>query len=320
MRGASVRRERFLPYAYERAALTLEVTSCRRDDEPVPLGADRIIELHGRWHRAEIDVQARMPAAAVARLVPSAEREAAPLALLLALRSEATRLRRGVVIPFVGGAASGTLGLRHDELGGAPAEIHGFLVRTKPLARRTAGFAHAAGARVAHAPPWTLAVEPTRPPAARGLDVRFKSFTADASIPTREKANLYQLDCAQDAPVLWLNADVAQIAEVLRSEGTRGQRARLRDVMFDRIVTAVRIQLVMRAAVDAHDDGPVYAWQKDVLEDALARLYPHLQPEERRERLRRDMLDPAELVRRIDDDAQAREKTSDALRKLLEES
>jgi len=240
MSGASVRRERFLPYAYDRDALALEITACSREGEPLPIGETRTIELGGAWRHTDIEVTATMPAELVPRLVPAGERGDPPVALLVALRCEATRLRRGEVLSIVDHRARGTLRVRREELAGT-AEVHAWLVRTRPHVRKAPGFALAAGARLAQASSWTLMIDRERPKAARGLDVQFKSFAADHSIATDERSNLYRLDSATDEPILWLNLDHAKIAEILRSDGTRGRLARQRDVVYDRISVAVRI-------------------------------------------------------------------------------
>lgn len=315
MSGSSVRRERFLPYAYDRAALAFEITACSRDGEPSPVGESRTIELTGAWHHVDIDVSAEL----VPRLVPAGERGDPPVALLVALRCEATRLRRGEVLTIVEHRARGTLRVRRDDLAGT-AEVHAWLVRTRPHVRKAAGFALAAGARLAHAASWTLLLDRERTATARGLDVQFKSFAADPSIGPAERGNLYRLDCAQDEPILWLNLDHAKIAEVLRSEGTRGRLARQRDVVYDRIIVAVRTQLVVRAALHACADGPVYAWERAVLADILPRLYPQVPAADRLPRLATDVAEPADLIARLDDVLQAGERTAHAVSALLEES
>jgi hypothetical protein len=318
MIGASTRRERFLPYAYDRNALALEVIGCVRDDEPLLGFEARTLELIGPWRRAEIEVGVTMPADLVSRLVPTAERRDPPVAVLVGLRCEATRLRRGEVLTIAEHRARGTFVVRRDELAGT-AEIHAWLVRTRPHLRRAAGFALAAGARLAHAPGWTLVLDRERSTTARGLDVQFKSFAADASIPVDERGNLYRLDSAQDEPILWLNLDHARIAEVLRSDGTRGRVARQRDVVFDRIIAGVRMQLVMRAALHACADGPVYAWERAVLADILPRLYPQVPAADRLARLGADVVEPADLIGRLDDVLQAGERTAHAVSALLED-
>lgn len=318
MSQASVRRERFLPYAYDRSALELELVACTRDDEAVALPETKSLELFGPWRTALLELRASVPSSLTAKLVPPTERKDPPLALLVALRCPGTRLRRGEVIPIVASEARGVIRLRRDELVDA-AELHAWLVRTKPHAKRAPGHATAAGARVAHAATWTVLVDRERAPSTRGLDVKFKSFATDPAIPTAERANLWRLDAALDEPVLWLNLDHGPIAELLRAEGTRGQRARQRDVVFDRIIATVRAQLLLRAATHLATES-VYAWERAVIDDALPKLYPHLPADERLERLRIDASDPADLLARLDDVTQASEHTAAAVLKLLEES
>jgi hypothetical protein len=242
-----------------------------------------------------------------------------PLTLLVALRCEATRLRRGEVLDLRDGSAQGSMLLRRDELAGV-VEIRAWLVRTKPVTRRAAGYATIAGARVAHAPVWSVIVDRERTATHRGLEVLFKSFRADPAIPARERANLYRLDCAQEVPILWLNADHEVLAPVLASEGTRGTRARIRDATFDRIVSSVRAQLLLRAATHAATEGPIYAWETAVLDDELPRLFPDVAATDRLQRLKETMSDPADLLARFDDASQAHERTADVLRKLVEDA
>lgn len=318
MSDTSVRREKFLPYAYERT-LALEVTGCTRDDGAQVAIDGRTVMLWGDWHSAELEFTARLPATSRVRLVPPVERDAPPLALLVALRCDATRLRRGEVFPFVEDGCSAGLRVRRAELHGV-AELVAWVVRTKASARRVPGFATEAGLRVAQAPPWSLEVDRPAQPSGRGFEVLFKSFAQDAAIPTRERANLYRLDAAQPVPVLWLNADHAEIADLLRAEGTRGTRARLRDVAFERIVSAVRLQLVLRAATHITAGEAVYPWEQPLLDEVLARLYPAVAATDRIARMRDELTDPAELVARLDDAGQAHEHTAAALRKAIEDA
>ncbi len=318
MSDTSVRREKFLPYAYERT-LALEVTACTRDDGAQVALENRTVMLWSGWQTAEIEFTARLPATSHARLVPPGERAAPPLAVLVALRCEATRLRRGEVFALVDDACSDVLRVRRDELHGT-AELVAWVVRTKSGGRRVAGYASDAGLRVAQAPPWSLEVDRPAPTAGRGFEVLFKSFAQDAAIPPRERANLYRLDAAQAVPVLWLNADHGEIADLLRAEGTRGARARLRDVAFERIVSAVRLQLILRAAAHLTAGEAVYPWETTVLDEALARLYPKVAATDRLARMRDELTDPAELVSRLDDATQAHEHTADALRKAIEDA
>jgi hypothetical protein len=318
MTGKSTRRERFLPYAYERS-LVFEIDACTRDDGTNAEQDGRTIRLGDGWRTADVSFTSRLPMVTRTKLVPTPERDSPPLALLVALRCETTRVRRGQVFAFTDETAMGSMRLRRDELTGT-AELMAWVVRTKPTARRHVGYALAAGLRVAQSPAWSLEVDRPAPSGAHGFEVLFKSFARDPAIAARERSNLYRLDSAQDMPVLWLNADHTEVAAMLGTEGTRGARARLRDVTFERIIAAVRVQLVLRAATHATADGPVYPWEARVLDDALGRLYPGVSAADRLARMRDDLREPAELVARLDDVIQADERTAEVLRKLLEDS
>lgn len=318
MSTTTTRRERFLPYAYDRA-LGFEIDACTRDDATSVEQDGRILRLGDAWRTAEVTFTARLGLGARAKLVPAPERDSPPLGLLVTLRCETTRVRRGQVFAFTEETATGSMRLRRDELAGT-AELMAWVVRTKPTGRRHAGYAQGAGLRVAQSSAWLVEIDRAAPSGAHGFEVLFRSFAGDPAIPARERGNLYRLDSAQLVPVLWLNADHTEVAAMLATEGTRGARARLRDVTFERILAAVRVQLVLRAAVHAAADGPVYPWETLVLDDALERLYPAVATTDRLARMRDELADPAEIVARLDDVFQAQERTAEVLRKLLEDS
>lgn len=303
MSGASTRRkrERFLPYAYERFGLELELLGCELDAAPgpAPEREQRVIALDGEpWRRARLRYRVGIPERTLRAVLPESEHGAPPAELVLVVRCAQTRLRRSVRAmspPIVEAQAEGILDLRQDDCGGE-IEITPFLLRGR-AGTPVDGYAFRRGARLASARPWLLRIEPARAPSGRFLDVRYRSFGQDAWLAAFQR-NLYRLECDQDAPVLWINADHDKIAAVLDERGTVGRKARLRDVFYDLIAHGVWTQLFVRAALDARPGRePSYGWQDAVLRLLLPLMFEtHRTHEQRVHALGRLLADDVSLL------------------------
>jgi hypothetical protein len=315
------KRERFLPYAYEKAGVRFAIEAIvldgsERIDEFDTEG--HIVELRGTWRQAEVGVAIDVAPEVLQRVLPSHELADPPVALAIVLRCEATRVRRGTMVPL--DAARSTIAIAKDDLFGV-AELVPFLVRTRAAERPQAGFAEAAGARLAGGRPWLLRTDLERLPSGQHLDVQFKPFSEDVAIPAHERGALWRLDAAQDAPVLWLNSDHDEIAALLAQEGTRGRRSSLRDILFDRISISVWTQLFLRAALDVTsvDEAP-YGWEEGVLDALLPQLYPHASTREGRlDRLRQEIDDIPDLLARLDAVLQVRDEAIAHITRMVED-
>jgi hypothetical protein len=278
MRELETRRklERFLPYAYERTGVELELLGCELDGRvgPDPDPERRQIVLAGQpWRRARLHYRLVVPERTLlAVLPPGAHAEAE---VVFALRCTPTRLRRThrvLSAPLQDRLQNGSFDLGADECMGV-VDIVPYLIRASAVTAAP-GYAHQRGARLASARAWQVRVLPAPPAAGRFLDVRYRSFKGDPGF-IAARSNVYRLDCDQDAPVLWINADHDKIAAVLDDRGSTGRKARLREVFYDLIAHSVWMQLFMRAAADVRElDEATYAWQDGVLRQLLPGIFP----------------------------------------------
>lgn len=318
------RKERFLPYAHERGGLTLRILSCRLDGDRTVLPDEdhHLLSLEGSWRRAELRVEVLVPAELVGRVLPEPERAAPPIAVLLALRCDETRLRRGFADSSPGprgGASSFVLALDREELYGA-AELQAFLVRGREARPAQRGYARLKGARLATARAWTLSIDRQRRFEGRYLEIRYRRFGEDEVIPPHDRGNLYLLEHDQPWPILWINADHEAISAVLDSKASVGGQARLREVIFDLVAAPVWTQLFLRAAGDVIGQGEAaYEWEERVLGELLGDLYPALPAAARPQALQEDWQDLPLLLVRLDAALQRRSQLCAHLGKLVEE-
>ena len=337
MAGASRHKlERFLPYAYERFGIELELLGCELDGRPGPKPElePRLIALDGEpWRRARVHYRVSVPERTLKAVLPPSDRAARPAALVLTLRCQATRLRRGMRIalaPRGGHAIDGALMIERDECEGQ-LELVPYLVRE--TAGAAPGYARRPGDRLASARPWLVRMQGARSVSGKFLDVRYRSFKDDALLIAFQE-NVYRLDCDQEAPVLWINADHDNVAAVLDERATTGKRARLRDVFYDLVAQGVWTQLFVRAVsdLDEQEDGhegereepaaeSTYGWQQGVLREVLPFMFPGSASHELRVRellrLRKD--DMALLIERLDAALQAKGQLATHMTSLADE-
>jgi hypothetical protein len=300
--ATNTRRERFLPYAYERFGLDFAIRACSLDDRSTIEDFDsekRVVQLNDlEWERAELRVEVALGAGLPQRVLPAFEHKKLPVHVLVAVRCDRTRLRRGIeLVPHADkqGLLEGIISLQRDDLRGH-AELVPYLVRSENCARSAPGFAVVKGARLASAGPWEVRVDTKPLGAGQYLNIRFNSFKGD---PRMQAGNLYWLDAEHENPTLWLNSDETSLAEVLASRGTRGGRARIRDVVFAMITMGVWTQLFMRAASNAQlEDGHAgYEWEENVLRLFLPEMFPEAQDHESRCLALRELYDEGGAVR-----------------------
>ncbi|EDM81679.1 hypothetical protein PPSIR1_22219 [Plesiocystis pacifica SIR-1] len=300
------REQRFYPWAYEDHGLRLRVLGASLDDRPVELVEPHAnsVELGTNWAHATLELELRAPGRLVRRLVAKHERDSPPVAVLITLRCPRTHLRRRVALqawPSTEGERFGIpLALVRDELAGL-VELDAHLIRTAPAADPSAGarVASLAGTRLAGSRTLTLLLDQPEVRAGNYLDVHYRRFSDDPGAPNASA--LYRLELEGETPILYLNADHESLRPTLDSKGTRGPRARVRDLVFERIASSVWTQLVLRVSARLVDDGePAYDWERAVLDQWLPRLYPERRAEERQSCLERDFQDLPMLLARLD--------------------
>lgn len=328
-RGTTTRRERFLPYRYERFGLELEPKRCVLDDSRTVRSvnvARHLVDLSEyRFSDVAVECSIELPKELIGTLFPPAERSRPPVRLVLAVRCPQTRLRRSIDVPLAGSGGSGfavNVRLRRSDVVGS-VELVPYLIRAKDASDGAAdGYATARGARLASSRPWEIRFEALRPPIGAHLDIRYANFREDGKAVFHYPENLYQLDCESDNPILWLNLDHARISETLDSNANVGARARMRDVFFDLISQAVWTRLFLKAAHDVREtDEPPYDWEQSVLSNFLPALYPSEANHESRLSQLRDEIsrgDESFILGRLDAVLQSRLDVVKHMTKLVE--
>ena len=323
MQKAAARRERFLPYAYGRGELELRIVSCILDGEaavPPDVGR-RLLELDIPWTSGILTLEVGVTPSTTTRVLP-ASATADEVQILVKLHCPPTFLRSGRTSRIATFDAPCTVEfeIARADLAEA-AYLQAYLVRTQPL-EAAAGYGKVRGARLADSPSWELRIDRTREPRGEFLDLRYRRFSDDETIPPRDRRNLYRLELDPAAPVLLINADHERIAAVLDSKGTVGRYARLREVAFDSIAHSVWSQLFLYAArsyVELEEET-LYSWQDAVLDGVLRDVFPEAASgADRRDRLVDEWGDLPGLMSRLDAALQQRNPLAAHLEKLLQE-
>lgn len=309
MKQTRAQEQHFFPWPHEPHGLGLSIIAGELDArriEGVELDAHtRVLDLSRPWQRARLQLEVRAPKRVVRRVVAKHERDQPSVEILVALRCDRTHLRRQVgKCAWVGGETDRfefELALDRDEFAGH-VELDAYLIRSSELEGSTASVAARRGAQLASARPWLLQID--EPPARSGnyLDVQYRSFATDPAVPPNQRGALYRLDANREDPVLYLNADHERARTVLDGKGTRGRRARTRDLLYERVEAGVWSQLVLRASARLIEDGELaYAWEHAILDQWLPRLYlDQVDDDARRACLARDYQHLPGLLAKID--------------------
>ncbi len=323
------KRERFLPYSFQRHSISLTVGSRRIDDKLVDEGIDpdrRLVRFEDDiWHDGSITLQITVNKQLLAAVVSADELPVAPVDLVVVFRCAETKIRRCIVVcraPLNQETFSATMQFQRQDVFGS-AELCAYLVRTTDAQQRLAGYAWLAGCRVASSRPWELRFDIRRKPTGRFLDVRYRSFRQDEVLSTYQ-SNLYRLELDQELPVLWVNADHDKVTPILSDKGSTGKRARLREVFYDVIAHGVWTQLFVRAADDlVGPDDLTYDWEDSVLRELLPGLLPGYRTHGARLSALRRTLDREGLpatIERLDAALQQKNEITRHMTRLVEET
>jgi hypothetical protein len=289
MKTSRTQEQRFLPWAHESQALTLAVLDAELDGQPLVVEPrSQTIDLASEWSRARLELELTIPSRVLTRVLAKPERASPPVAGLITLRCDQTHLRERVCLrPWAemdAGRLRTTLTLARDDLA-ASVSLDAFLLRSTSASQPVLGVASELGTRLASARPLVLVID--EPPVHSGnyLDIQYRSFAKDPTLPASRQTALYQIELERADPILYLNSDHEHVRATLDSKGTTGRRARLRDLVFERIAAGVWSQLIVHAAGRLVEDGEfVYGWERAVLEQWLPRLYPEQTDDDARRR------------------------------------
>lgn len=309
MSMARLKRRTFLPYPFEPLALRLHVGiehGVRDIDE-----ANLAVTLDELEHWEELTLSLRVHVVSVAA---SQALEAGRCSLWVNARCRATRWRVAVRLePHSTEDWRGKLVVRR-------ADLRDELLLDPTLLADGPQQGALASERLAAGRPWIVRVDTRKVQSDSHLEVRFRSFADSADISAPADA-LYWLDADSEQPLLWLNEDHARAGSALRSEGSRGALARIRDVAFDAIASAVWCQLFVHAVEGHHDGEAVYGWHAAVVQRIGEQLFPQVASAQvAREVLREvEFAGMARMLGRVDLALQSRNGLASHLEKLVEE-
>ncbi len=316
---SAVFEQRFSPWSFEREGLIVQLAAEIVDGQTLRIDdADmREIELPSGWRAASLGFVAHCPIERLTRVLPEVEFDAPPVAWLVTLRCDATRLRRSVATLAWAPRVEFSVALERDELVGV-VELGVQLIRSAPASSSRPGRAGRVGAKLASATTKLIHVDGPPKSAGTAIETTWCSFADDPRIPTQGRKALYRLLLERDPPTLLLNLDHVELRSVLDNKGTRGVRARLRDLVFERIEAGVWTQLLVHTAgCLATDDELPFRWQRGVLERWLPILYPESSKELARAQLARDHDQLPQLLADIDAMLQARGRVAELSHALL---
>jgi hypothetical protein len=284
----TIKRQRFLPYAYGERRLGLGITEVRAGEEALDLDAvydDGRRELDLREHAGHTEPVAigveldGVDQALLASVLPAGEVAGPPLRFVVVVQDEGGWYRTTAPLRELDGGLRGTLEV-------VPADSTGVLT-VEAIALRTAAasepdprFASGRGMRVASS--HSLTIRTREPVASPGgaLDVRWEDFTKSTH-PERKRRSerVFYLEVTHEPPVLWLNQGVPDLRAVLDSKGTHGQRAVIRDLINRTIALPAWYALVHVASLSVTQDEesrPTVpdGWRRGL----LARIAPRLHP------------------------------------------
>ena len=307
------KRARIFPHRYAKSAATLHITEVSLDELELPdhfTATRNRVDLQGfhEWKRLDVTFAARVEHEALSKLVTEDEAKAPPCAFLLRLRCPATFWREGRLLSpakhITQSAAQTTVTLYREELRDV-VEAQLFVVRTCDVASASGatGVAQHKGMRIADSTACAITIDARHQRSSKHLEINFISFSSHERFETISET-LYTLEAEGEHPILWLNEDHLEVAQVLSMEGTRGVGARLRDAFFDQIAHPVWIQLFLHAATSMDEEGTTpFEWQQALLDEFLPALFPDhdaLAAVEELHRMLRDAARLPELFERLD--------------------
>jgi hypothetical protein len=281
----------FFPYAHANGAIECSWRLSGAEFERTPSGHLRLAEDLSLGRALHLSVEARVAPAAFSVVFPEDERTHPPARLLLVVRSASSRLRRGVDLTRVDtDKYVGETDLRCSDISGF-LEASVFLIRSAARGS-TRSFATHTGAILAESPSLVIELEEPRFPPGGHLDVAFENF-ATSTNPVRRAhpRQLFAIDTEGDAPKIWLNEGVRQLAAVLTTRARRGSIRRVRDATYETIVTQAWTSLIGTAfgnlAVALGHDveyqealESLEEWQRSTLTFWAPKLYPGLDDSE----------------------------------------
>lgn len=334
------RRKQFSPYRYEPYEFETSVRSLTLDGEdalPKVDAENQKISLGDveEWGAVTICLDAELSKSTLQEVLPDEELDSPPIEGVLIVQDifgRQTYLRNGVSMTIDEEAEAEIkftckVRLQRGDLRGKVL-LRPVLVRASERAGKP-GYASDKGARLVGGHEWSIILDSALPPGAY-LEARYEDFTESESRYLRNNSHLiYFLDLEErgspSRPILWLNEDIADLRIVFDSNGTRGAKARVRDVIFDAISIPVVSSLIIRAALDCDLDSleAPYEWEDGILSQFADELYPEDEGEDAKRILVDTVREPegiTQVMERINSVIQRRHNMGSNLEKLFREA
>jgi hypothetical protein len=229
-------RAAFFPYPFASSGLHL---TCELDAEGLEDGDGRRILAEGVPEAGSVRFKIRVSLDddVLDRVLAPEERGAPPISAVVAARSIPSRRREVIRLDATDGYWTGVVDW-------PKADLFGEVVFEPALIRTSDGsneaYAGHLGALLASGDPVTLEVDEPPVPPGGFLDIRFENFRESGNAKRSSNPDLlYMLDTDRDTPILWLNEAIDEFKPVMLTKAPRGGSLRVRDAMFDTIVSQV---------------------------------------------------------------------------------
>lgn len=299
------KRQIFFPYRFAGEVLDLKVVAVELDNKPTAtlVGGTTVVDLqhHPNWTNCSFRLEVGIDQRATADLLPPDEQNGPPWRVVVAVTSAATRWRQGFTLQPVGSETSkwvGTLQFCRSAVAGS-LTLQAFLVRSSPRQGPATPYAVRTGARLASSVPWLVHIDPPKVPPGKMLDVRWEDFAQSTNQRLASRSsNVYYLDLQGAMPILWLNRRVPDMEPVLNSAATSGEKATIRNTLFDSIAQAVWMSLVLDSTYSIPDDAtePAEDWQKAVFDQFAPAIFPGSSEDLAKEQLLQMVRDPSQTA------------------------
>lgn len=263
-----------------------------------------VVETDPPWGTLGFKMHASLPEQELKRVLPDTSDPAEDLTLLVSLACKKAKYRHGVTLEWTGdGTWVGDVSLRKQDVQGT-VRLRPMLVRSTALPSPkgdggTSGSPVEPGMMVAMGDPISLYVDEPQNLFDTPIEVRWDVFaTSENSWRKAHKSDVFHLEPHGTLPTLTINEGIEGLRRLLDSEGGDGPDAALRDITAVSIAQSVWLQLAVVAfgAVDFDEDTgeaelPTEAWQRDVVETLLPRMYPGPDEEQKLSSLGGDLND-----------------------------
>jgi hypothetical protein len=277
-----VSRAEFFPYPFAGEVLDL---AFEPEDSDLEVGETGRILAEALPETAEVRLRlaVAVPDDVLDRVLPDAEREQPPVNVVVAARSIASRWRHAVPLSPDGDRWHGTLQVPKRELFG---EVHLEPALIRTAAGDNGDYAGHLGALLATGREVVVEVDEPPVPAGGFLQIEWDNFRDSANHQRHtHPQHLYMLDTRGETPVLWLNEAIPDFKNVMHTRAPRGGNLRVRDAMFDTIVSQVwtslaslafaRLAIEMARNEDSDEDpvGLLPEWNQRVINFWAPQLY-----------------------------------------------